>query len=309
VDGRLLAVEPSDPVARPKKPQKVGVRRRFFRDPEIARAAERILNSYEDRAIGVLRTLDQSWPPSQSDRLALAPLIAIHMLRNPYARQRMTGLQLQELQRRRANDRATMTEEQIRQFLHEVTDERFLVKHMLDSIPKATSLIASTHWTLLKFSAPLLATSDHPVTIVPLLADGASSPVRPLPPSGLLNTEEFRFAINPRVALLCTWLNEPDDGPPVAGTDELAAELNRAVISQADKEWFHHPDRHPAQLTPANLTLRECRAIGGTVLPQYGSEHALNSRRRQDTSRNLERMIEEEITDRFFVAGVGRIAA
>lgn len=67
-------------------------------------------------------------------------------------------------------------EEQTQRFLRAVTSEDFRVQVLLDQIVKAASVLGSTHWTLLEFPTALLATSDQPVTIAPLLAPGESAP-------------------------------------------------------------------------------------------------------------------------------------
>ena len=133
-----------------------------------------------------------------------------------------------EIDRKTTEYREPMMVEQTKELLH-LRSEALRVEHMLDLVPKHTSLIDSMHRTLLEFPAPLLATSDQPVTVVPLLADGATARVEAMPRTGFLATEEIRFAIDPRRALLFTWVDGFELGQPVLADDDRAAEPNRAV--------------------------------------------------------------------------------
>jgi hypothetical protein len=90
-----------------------------------------------------------------------------------------------------------------------------------------------------------LATSDHPVTVVPILRPSETERVQPITNRFVLECEEIRFAIGPKHALLLTWGDGANDGQRVGCDDQIAAQLNRAVIRQADTEWFHHPARRP----------------------------------------------------------------
>jgi uncharacterized protein DUF4238 len=269
----------------------VGKRFRFFADPTVAQAAEQRLGRYEGRAAPVLRALLQQWPLSEERRWAISCLIAIHLYRNPAGIHKIRELSVREMERRRSEYVATMNEDQQRVFFREVSSEKFLVEYIFGAIPKIAALIDSTHWTLIRFPAPLLATSDQPVTVVPLM-DGQAAPLETLPATGLMGTEELRVALGPELALLCTWRDGPDSGPPFAGNEQLAAELNRAVIGQRDEEWFYRPGRRPNTITTANFDPNGCHPIGRLVLPGYGIEDVRNSVRHRETTRNVESMVE-----------------
>jgi hypothetical protein len=284
-------------------PGAVGVRSRFFRDPAVAASAEKTMNVYETRAISVLRRIDDLWPLSDSDRWALAGLLAVHIYRSPLGRGRINEISMTELERRKHEYRASMSPKQLEAFYGMVRHERFEVQYMLETIPKTAALIASAHWSLVKFPLPLLATSDQPITVVPLLDDG-TAPLQTLPTTGLLGTEEFRFALGPESALICTWMDRPDGEPPIAGDEAMAAQLNRAVIGQADGEWFYRPGRRPTTITADNLRPVGCRPIGRLFLPGYGIAHVRRSRRRIETMRNAETMIETDTRGRVVIAKV-----
>jgi hypothetical protein len=279
------------------------MRSRFFRDPIVASAAEKRLGVYEGRAMSVLRAIDDLWPLSDSHRWALAGLLAVHIYRSPSGRGRIREISTAELARRNDEYRATMDLRQLESFYSTVGHERFEVQYILDTIPKTAALIASAHWSLVTFSAPLLATGDQPITVVPLIDEG-SAPLQTLPATGLLGTEEFRFALGPSTALVCTWMDRPDGDPPIEGDLEVAAQLNRAVIGQADGEWFYRPGRRPTTITATDPRPFGCRPVGRTFLPGYGIEHVRSSRRRVETLRNAETMIETDTGGRVVIAKV-----
>ncbi|HEY0280563.1 MAG TPA: DUF4238 domain-containing protein [Solirubrobacterales bacterium] len=254
----------------------------------------------------MLRQIEDLWPLSDSDRFALAGLLAVHVYRSPSGRGRIREISTAELARREDEYRSSMNDGQLEAFYSAVRNERFEVQYMLESIPKTAALIASAHWTLVEFPAPLLATADQPITVIPLLDDG-TAPLRTLPTSGLLGTEEFRFALNPSVALICTWIDRPDGDPPVRGSEEIAAQLNRAVIDQADGEWFYRPGRRPA-ITLDELRPSGRRPVGRILFPGYGISQVRESRRLVETTRNAETMIETDTEGRVVIAKVERAA-
>ena len=314
-DGGLIQpVRPRDPSNRPiplRRPETVGYRSRFFSDPELAEQAEQTLSQWEGRGLQALARIDRTWPVDTDakyrDRLDIACLVAIHMVRNPAFRSYVARLQSEniELQTPELNGSNESDED----FLRLVTSERYWVGYMLGAVPKMASLIASTHWTMAEFPDRLLATSDQPVTAVPLLIRGIPTGVAPQPESGFMLTEEYRFPIDPRRALIFTWANRPDTPKPVRASYDIAADLNRAVIAQLDNEWFHHPSRRPTCLPLTGIPTSECRPIGRLLVPGYGPTQALRSKRREHAEECLSRMIRDQVVDGFHVARVVRAAA
>lgn len=292
-----------------KRPRRAGFRRRFFSDPKVARAAERRFSVYESEGIAGLERLSQSWPPTDQDRLDIAKLVAVHMVRNPAFVEATMSASGTAISENLDEYREQLTEGQTQELIAHLTGEVFRIDHMFDLVPKHASLIASMHWTLLEFPVPLLATSDQPVTVVPLLADGATARVLAMPPTGFVMTEEIRFALDPRHALVFTWVNDIDAERPVLADDDFAAELNRSVIAQADREWFHHPDRRATRLKRDDPNVEVCSSIGHQLIPEYSSSYAVESPRRLHTIKLINRMVEEQITDEFYVARVRRITA
>lgn len=297
-DGCVLRIDLTKQVseeAKRRTPETVGYRPRYFADREIARRAEQRLSVIEGKGLEVLNRLDEVWPlegkGTIKPRWYLARLVAVHMVRNPGFWDKMAQSASISLAQRLPEYKLDATQE--RELLHVLTSEAFAVNHMFSMIAKSASMIASAHWTVIEFEDRLLATSDQPVTAVPLLDDGATTPVDPQPPRGLLNTEEFRFPIDPHRALLFTWANEPDTPEPIHGDDDIAANLNRSVIGQAEQEWFHHPARRPTRLPSSGIYTEDCTALGRLLLPSYDTAAAVNSPRRNEASRCIERMTEE----------------
>lgn len=311
-EGRLYVVRPPSPIAVARRPEKVGFRKHFWGPhPAVRRAAEEHTNRIESDAARALPRLPARWPlvPGSRDWLALAFLVALHLWRNPFGQAKFLRIQQNVLMRRLPHYAAGWSQSQVEDFLSHVTSDGFRAEVMLGDLPKLASLLGSMHWTLLEFGAPLLATSDQPVTVVPLLDASETAPVTPLPQGPILDVEEIRLALGPRHALLMTWLDEPDDGPAVRGGHDEAAQLNRAVIGQADREWFHHPARRPTTLTPPLLQADRCGPLGREVLPAYDWRKALDSRRRRETAANLEQMVENRVNDHVRIVSVRRHAA
>lgn len=297
--GRVTRVDLSAPVGQRselRRPERVGYRTRFFSNREIASAMERQLSVIEGAGLEVLRDIDALWP-LESDkrfdhRFKLALLVAVHMVRNPSFHQRMARATAMALPRRLSEYKLDAGQQE--ELLQHLTSEHFVVERMISMIRQNASLVASAHWTLLEFSDRLLATSDQPVTVVPVLPDGMSAPVDPQPTTGLLNCEEIRFPIDSRRALLFSWANELDTQRPLTADVDLAAELNRATIAQADQEWFHHPARIPTRIAGGRLIPDEgCHPLARRLLPDYDSVAALESPRRHEARRCIERMTDE----------------
>lgn len=290
-----------------KHPSKVGIRTDFFTDPELAAKAEKVFNQYETRGLEALRRVQDNWPLERGsgalDRLAIAGLVALHMVRNPTFKDYMAALGAACVERVIQEGELSPAAEA--RYVEEVTSEAFAVDQLLSMIPKGVSLIASAHWTLAEFPDRLLATSDQPVTVVPILPEGTRAPVDAAPRGGFMFAEEIRFPIDPEHGLLFTWVEGRDTGNVVMGTDDLAADLNRAVISQADREWFHHPQRRPTGLPTSGVRIDTCRPIARDLFADYGATQAATSLRRRVTAERIDRMVENEITDEFQVAEVG----
>ena len=191
--------------------------------------------------------------------------------------------------------RQTMSEEQIGVLLADFRTIEFKIKHMLSMVMKQASLLAAMHWTVVEFPVPLLATSDQPVSVVPILEDGQTAKIEVFPQTGFLGWHEIRFPIDPRRALLMTWIEGFDTERAVQADDDIAAEMNRTTIAQADREWFHHPSRRAIRLKKDDLADRFCRPVAQQLDSRYTAEAARISGRRRTAEKTLKEMIEGEV--------------
>jgi Protein of unknown function (DUF4238) len=295
-DGLLCAVELPGLKSVPKSPKRVGYRIDFWgADAQVREASEKSLMNVENDGARALRQLLARWPlPRKTDPWrAVALVVAIHILRNPAGKRLIERSQRTVLDRNvpRYTERWGAAETEF--FLRYVTSDGFRADVLLRNIPVLAAVVGNMDWTLVEFSDSVLATSDHPVTVVPILRDGEQAPVTPIPDRFVLECEEIRFPIGPRHALLFTWSDGTRDGIRVRGDDGMAAELNRAVTAQADTQWFHHPSRRPTTFAAPFLQPRTCSAIGRALLPGYGWERALVSRRRIATAAMIDQDLNE----------------
>jgi hypothetical protein len=311
-DGRIQAVAAHTGQSEAKRPENAGFRTNFWgANPIVRRHAEEFVNRIESDAAPVLRRLPDVWPlvPGSRGWVGLTFLIAVHLWRNPSGKRRFLQLQQESLARRLPGYQAEWTATQVEAFIARVTSDGFRTDTMLGDLSKAASVLGSMHWTLVEFEDRLLATSDQPLTVVPLLAPGESAPVAAHPETPLLHCEEIRIALGPRHALIFTWQDEPSSGRIGAGTDEIASQLNRAAIAQADRHWFHHPARRPTTLTPLDMGSKACAPVGRALIPDYGWHAARSSRRRAETAVLLEHMIEDDPAGEIRIVRVQATAA
>jgi hypothetical protein len=300
--GQLARIRVSTGAGRPpselKKPRSVGARRRFFGpDPKVRRRAEQRFNFYEDKGIQALNRLGDSWPPRHDERIDIGCLVGVHMVRTP-AFVAVTGARSRaEFERKLPSYRETMSAEQIDQLQTHFDSSTYQIDTMLDLVLKQASLLASMHWTMLEFADPLLASSDQPVSVVPLLVDGQTAPVEAAPASGFLACEEIRFPIDPWRCLLLTWIEGFDSERALHPSDGIASEINRATIAQADREWFHHPARRATVLKAGSFKDNLCGGVAHQLDPQYDTEYARTSPRRRHTNKLMEEMIDDDISN------------
>lgn len=296
-DGRLQVVTLPDLASESCRPESVGHRPRLWgSSPALRRDVEEALGPHESKAAVVMRSLKTRWPlqADGDERLAIAMFVALHFWRAPdsFAGLRLTQPPLIDKQLRTGS--REMSSDQVDQFLKLVSSDEWRSSTFKRFLPKTAGAFASMHWTLVEFDEPVLATSDQPVTMVPIMKPGDSSPVRAVPDVGILNCQEIRVAIDPRHALLLTWRDGLDTAMPVVGSDWISAQLNRAVIGQADTQWFHHPDRRPVTVTPPLLDYLGCEPVAPKLLHGYGVPEVIGSERRRQVDDIVTRQIDDD---------------
>lgn len=269
-EGRLISV------------RNAAVRTAFYRrrrhDGTSIDDVEWSLSQLENQTLPILPRVRESWPLSGDEKGKLAFLFGYQLVRGPHWRawyEDRTRNFVEESVRGepRSPDGGLGTEEEIQDFEQELLGSTPRTVRMLSVGTKVSGLLGSMHWTLIEFHSPLLATSDHPV--VPWPSDRSSQqPQQTSYDIGLFETLEFRVPISPHLAILMTWFDDEDPSTPTRGTREMAGNLNAFTVAQAERQWFHTPERVPPVATGDLLP------ISRTLLREYGPDAVRASRRR-----------------------------
>ncbi|MFN8132104.1 MAG: DUF4238 domain-containing protein [Solirubrobacteraceae bacterium] len=281
---------------RERKPvaQAAARRRVWGRHAEVRRQAEERLGAIESETAPILASPERHWPIAGRPRAVLGAFIAMHIVRSPAYRQWNDVLAFNAAAREaRARPELLGREAEI---LEALNGDLPRTQSILGQIPHVASAAGSMHWTLIRFDEPLLLTSDQPVVLVGLGADAGHVAVSPMPPDGIMNTLEWRIALTPWHALLLAWHDAPDTIRVLAGTVAQASSLNAACAAQADRHWFHRDGRIPARIAPGTLA-PDCGLLAPELLPGYGSNAAIASRRRREAAAVISDLQEREIHD------------
>lgn len=255
------------------------------------------LQSIENTAAPVLRELETRWPLTGDDKLAMAMLIALQLVRGPKFFDWHDQFTSENLSRYRDEGQfapgpgVEASEEQI----YEATLEQMLgsterLMTMLRVTAKMASCVGSMTWSLIRFERPVLATSDHPVVVWP--ASETGRPAEPAVPGkiGVGNFFEVRFPVNPWAALLMAWRDRPDTMAPIAGKTHHADNLNAFTIAEAEHQWFYRPgSRRPRRRTGPWLPLAP------ELLLDYSIREAAGCRRRRDILADMQGRVGEEM--------------
>jgi hypothetical protein len=268
--------------------ENVGTRRREYRrnrpDGTPIDDIEWTLGQGEHLATPALRSFADTWPlPSHSKRI-LAELFAYQLLRGPRWKEEYREAQPLILDEYRKEGVLTIdgrdypiTQEALARVGAQLGTDSSRLLSMIRVAPTITTILASMHWTLVEFNAPVVATSDHPITLWP----GADSR-RPQPSrirDGLLECIEIRLPLSPRHAVLMTWADEPDDvGGRVHGNRDHARRFNAFTIASAERQWFYQPGTSVPTLTGKRLPLAP------ELIKSYDGATAAASRRRAGVS-------------------------
>lgn len=264
------------------------VRKRFYWTtlPDGTRVdeVEDILQTVEGPALGVIDQLDQLWPLDGAEKVEVAKLFALQLLRVPAWMDWHDAQTDKNLTERTEQDffsqggvllPQTLVRRMAKDVHRNVTSDRFRLQRMLALMPKVASMFASMHWVLLEFDEPVLATSDQPVVVWPL-----DDPLRtpgPADPQGLVESLEVRVPLAPDKALVMTWHDPETLDVRAAGTHDQAARLNAFTIAAADSQWFHVPgveiEQRSGKQGPVSLS------IPGL---DYGFTMAQRSKRRSE---------------------------
>jgi len=289
--GRLSVLDVRSGKVELKPTQQVAMRLRWW-GPEIALAdtTERSLQQCEGPAVATLRRLQQRWPLSGDARAVVAQFLAIHVLRSSAWDKYYVRLTSDTLREAAANDR--FPEGVFDAVADEFVSPRGRIDMIMQQIPRMGSLLCSMHWSLVAFERPLLGSGDHPVVPIPLMAAGEVRDFNAVPRTGFMSTSEIRFPVNPRILLLLTWLDGDREAELLRGDFRHAADVNRSTHGQAERHWFRHPDHYAPRLAPPLLHEQHCQPLGYELVPGYAPDAVLNSRRRAETDRTMQELID-----------------
>jgi hypothetical protein len=245
---------------------KVATRNRYYQRtrPETGERIDDVewsLSELERKVSPVLRALveDGQWPLLRDQKLKLATLFALQMLRGPRW-QSWAETATRGANARSGSDRPIDTER---------------LGLMLRLAQPLTTLLGSMQWLLVEFPAAVLATSDEPVVIWPLDLTSLS----PADPQlfEFQHLLEVRVPVSPQLAIVMTWADAIDQ--TVIAKRDIAASLNAFTIGQADRQWFHLPGVVPATTAGALLP------VSPRLVRSYGPESVATSRRRTEAAR------------------------
>jgi hypothetical protein len=288
VGERLRMRLASDPAtAIPVAPKDAGVRSGYTRerqpDGSYVNWLDPALAKLEGRAIDLMRHIEDDWQLPGELRVCLAEYMAVQVVRTPswrdFYERGVPAARSAAREKRPFVSEAHMEAVEARLLEDGERHGRLLSQSRL-----LTTMFANMHWTLLRTGSPRLMTGDQPVVgLGALLARLSRS--NAIPPDGVANMTEFRFALRPDLLLLMTWLDAPQTSDIQYLRAHHVRNHNAGVIGQADRQWFFHPDI--SGMSPGGAWT----SIAAELYPGYGPAAARASQRR----RNVDDMLREPL--------------
>lgn len=258
-------------------------------DPALNAAAEKACGELEAWAPSLLRPLT-NWPYEGDERGVLAEFIALHILRT-----RAWRRWYEEARERSLGHRTTdwrHGDDRLAEFTSTARSDQETIASFERILGSVAALLGSMHWTSIVFEGPVLATSDQPVAPMPLPKSWGTAPFEAMPAGGLLETLEVRFPVGPANGLLMSWATGPES--TVRGSWSHAINFNQPIISQAEHEYYTHPEGLAALGPSAPF----CPSLATQLLPGYTEHSAQSSPHRQRVWHELERLIDRDPSDR-----------
>ncbi|NOK36946.1 DUF4238 domain-containing protein [Corallococcus exercitus] len=240
---------------------------------------EKLLSRIEGEAnTAIERMINGEFPPSATDREAVALFIGYQCLRGDESRQmveqlsdtmykfvmsHMTGESLIENFRKREGREPTKAEIDAQSFILNNPDaftvkphQNEIVRGMLEIAPEVASIMLRRRWFLGDHGEPCLLTSDTPVVSWSERTSADAHYGR-----GWGNADEIRMPLSPRHSLCLVWNEEFKERMIPFGRKlgpEIAAGMNQLVAHRARRWIFHHPDTDPLKgitLSPVDPVL------------------------------------------------------
>jgi len=233
-------------------------------------AAEHAFGAIEEVAAEAWRLVDEGiWPLPNEERAAMAGWLALQLLRGPANRVAMNeianfGLQLDIAVGGRArlrealrdageaHDDETVDREWIEWFrdpLRVGINSNHHVLHLASALPEVTEMLLGRWWLQSVFQVKALATSDHPVFVVPNPRHtevGLGT--------GIANADQIAVPLTRRRSLVLADHrrlpgagSEPGPDAVVPGVAKVALFANDCAVRSARRFLFHHPLDDPLE--------------------------------------------------------------
>lgn len=297
VDGKIAAYRVEGGRELIRKVEKAGRRyrpyRRLRQDGTPIDDIEWMLAELEGIAAPVLREFEDRWPLDGDDKQKLAELFAFQLLRGPRYKaeyEAMTQRFVDEWNQR--EDMKGLDHNESVAFDEALLSDSYRLTRMIAMGMTLTSILVSTHWTLVEFSSPVLATSDHPVVVWTGVQQLRPHAVK-LHGVGILESLECRLPLSPTRGVLMTWADKPDDEEArVVGSHQHAMNFNAFTIANADREWFTLPG------TSAPRAAGIVPPLSTQLVRGYTPDVARRSERRAQVSAHVREKVGRDLTDR-----------
>jgi Protein of unknown function (DUF4238) len=302
VDEAIMLCVGDKPPVGPISIDNAAVRKRYYRryrpDGTPIDDIESSLSQLEGALAPVIGDMRGKWPPSSAEEKgALAEFFAYQLVRGPRWKAWRESMARESIDDFRRNPEPVLhngiwipsTQQQINETEDQLLSETEWLTRMMVIANRLITVFGSMRWQLIEFDQPHLAISDHPVVAWPLNAEYR----RPEPtPAGLgaRNFLEVRAPISPTLALLMTWQDDlPDVADPIAGSEEVAANINAFTIANVDRQWMQMPGGD----VPAATGFLD--PIGVQLIAGYGRTEVEASETRQKVTELLQRKQGEDI--------------
>jgi len=208
------------------------------------------LSVIEGAAAPILQSIEARWPLSLQEKTLMAEFFSIQRLRGPRWHQEYgeeTRVLFEGYRRDGDFDRPELPDATTlvnKYEAHALGDSERMIR-MMSMSPKGAALFGSMIWSMVRFRSPLLACSDHPVSIW-LINQPSRRPEPTVFNAGVLNALEVWVPVSPTTAILMTWLDESEDrAEPITAARHHASVINAFTVANADKQWFYLPGTMP----------------------------------------------------------------
>lgn len=278
-------------------PNGVGYEFDYWGPPDLAEKVEGILARNESDALSLLSNLESRWPLTDEDRVALARFVSLHIVRT-----RAFTKFLGEVGKKAATEvlaesaaEHNLDEDAIAPYAELLESPHMHAQQVVRQVNRVASPLLSMHWTIIEFAEDVLIGCDQPVILIPWARPDRLSPESVIPPFGMMATFEGRFTLDPRHALLMTWVDSGEE-PWLTGDRIQASHINASVKALAVDEWFRRPGTSPPFIS-APLLEERVDPIAPALFRGYTLQRAAASPRRRAAEQAVIKMVLEQTPD------------